>query len=289
MKITGLIHAIRIPFKIQAAPGKTLERFVYSYLILGKRIFLIDCGVASSRDVIFDYIRETGRDPLEISAAIITHAHPDHMGGASAIKEETGCGIICHEEDAAWIEDVDRQYMERPVPGFRSLVEGPVKVDLRVKDGDILKFDDGNTLRIIHTPGHSKGHISLVCEEDDALFCGDVIPVPASLPIYEDALASVRSIRKLMALSGLKALCPAWDEPLFGERIYSAMADGIGYIRQIHDLVTAEKAAAPYATATELAARVLRGLGLPVTPLPPIVVRSFESHLQLDTPALSGE
>jgi hydroxyacylglutathione hydrolase len=287
MQITENIHALKIPFTIHTGPGKTMERFVFSYLIYGRRICLIDCGVAGSKGVIFDYIRETGRDPMEIETAVVTHAHPDHMGGARSIKKETGCGIIAHEEDAPWVEDVERQFDERPVPGFRSLVEGPVGVDLKVRDGDILQFDDGTSLGIVHTPGHSRGHICLFHAGEGALFSGDAIPSAGSLPIYEDVSASVRSIKKLKALTAVRVLCPAWDEPRFGQAAYEAMDEGLRYLQHVHELVLAQKKAFPSWTATEIAAKVLGSLGLPDTSLPPIVVKSFESHLQsFDRPGL---
>jgi glyoxylase-like metal-dependent hydrolase (beta-lactamase superfamily II) len=45
----------------------------------GKKIYLIDSGVASSEQIIFDYIRQTGRNPDEISMIVLTHSHPDHI------------------------------------------------------------------------------------------------------------------------------------------------------------------------------------------------------------------
>ena len=85
MQITPSIHAIRHPFRIPVAPGITLDRFVYSYLIYGDTVTLIDTGVAGCETQIFEYIRSTGRDPSEIALIILTHSHPDHIGAAQAI------------------------------------------------------------------------------------------------------------------------------------------------------------------------------------------------------------
>ena len=86
MQITPAIHALRHPFKIPVAPGIAIDRFVYSYLLAGETITLIDTGVAGCENVIFDYIRSIGRDPREISLIILTHSHPDHIGAAKAIQ-----------------------------------------------------------------------------------------------------------------------------------------------------------------------------------------------------------
>jgi len=63
MQVSPHVHALRIPFQIPIAPGVSLERFVYAYLIYGKEICLIDTGVATAADLILGYLRETGRSP----------------------------------------------------------------------------------------------------------------------------------------------------------------------------------------------------------------------------------
>ncbi|WP_210409227.1 hypothetical protein [Methanococcoides sp. NM1] len=67
MQVTEHVHAIKIPFSLTSDSGIIIERFVYAYLIYGREICLVDCGVASSEKIIFDYMKKTGRDPQEIS------------------------------------------------------------------------------------------------------------------------------------------------------------------------------------------------------------------------------
>jgi hydroxyacylglutathione hydrolase len=122
MHITPQIHGLRLPFVVPVAPGIALDRFVYSYLIYGETITLIDTGVAGCEKTIFEYIRSTGRDPSEIALIIQTHSHPDHIGATKAIKDATGCSVAAHPAERAWIEDVECQNRERPVPGFATLV-----------------------------------------------------------------------------------------------------------------------------------------------------------------------
>ncbi len=75
LQITPIIHAIRHSFRIPIAPGITFDRFVYSYVIYGDTIVLIDTGVAGSENQIFEDIRSTGRNPSEIALIILTHSH----------------------------------------------------------------------------------------------------------------------------------------------------------------------------------------------------------------------
>jgi hydroxyacylglutathione hydrolase len=96
MQITPAIHALRHPFKIPVAPGIAIDRFVYSYLLVGETITLVDTGVAGCENIIFDYIRSIGRDPREISLIILTHSHPDHIGAARSVQEATGCSVMAH-------------------------------------------------------------------------------------------------------------------------------------------------------------------------------------------------
>lgn len=280
MQVTKHIHAIKIPFLIPVGPGASVERFVYTYLIYGKdKIYLIDTGVASSEDVIFDYVRKTGRNPDEISMIILTHSHPDHIGSAQTIKKETGCIVAAHPGEKSWIEDVEQQFRERPIPGFHSLVGGSVKINRILEEGDVLDPDDGLKLEVFHTPGHSKGSVSLRLQEDGALFTGDAIPLAGDIPIYEDALAAVKSIKKLQDLNGINVLLASWDDPREGDRVYRLMDEGLHYLQRIHETVARVAGNNFQPEPMELCRRVLGDLGLPEAAANPLVAKSFQANL----------
>ena len=57
MQITRHVHAIKIPFTLTGNSGERIERSVHSYLICGRDICLVDCGVAGSEKIIFDHLR----------------------------------------------------------------------------------------------------------------------------------------------------------------------------------------------------------------------------------------
>lgn len=281
MQITNHIHAIKLPFKLLVSEGKNLERFVYAFLIYGKQICLIDCGVSSSESIIFDYLKKTGRDPEEISRLVLTHSHPDHMGGAMEIKNGTGCQVCAHVDAKPWIEDIELQYRERPILNFHSLVEGPVRVDQELRDDDSLDLGEGITLKVIHTPGHSNGSISLVYDREGALFSGDAIPMAGAVPIYDEVFPSVRSIRRLREIKSLKCLFASWDKPRKEDHLYSLMDEGLSYFQTIHDMVRKVKDKVSSLDPINVTAMVLESLGLPKTALIPIVVRSIEAHLRI--------
>jgi hydroxyacylglutathione hydrolase len=281
MQVSESIHTLKIPFKLRVGPDKTVDRFVFAYLIFGDEICLIDSGVAGSEAVILDYIKNAGRDPREISRIIFTHSHPDHIGAGPALKKQTGCKLAAHIDAKPWIENVDEQYAQRPVGNFYDLVGGPVDIDLGLKDGDRVDLGGGRTLEIFHTPGHSKGSISLLFDKDRALFTGDAVPKPKTVPIYEDVAVSIESIKKLKQIKGLEILMASWDDPQLGAGVYPSMDAGLQWFQQIHEAVLTETAGSDAFDTDDLSARVLKRLGFPEIPLVPMVVTAISAHLKL--------
>jgi hydroxyacylglutathione hydrolase len=281
MQILPDIHALRHRFRIPIAPDIAFDRFVYSYIIYGRTITLIDTGVAGCERQIFDSILSTGRKPSEIALIILTHSHPDHIGAASAVREATGCRIAAHPSERAWIEDVKLQNRERPVPGFSMLVSGPVRVDLELLDNDSIELDEfrNQEMRVIHTPGHSPGSVSLFMPGSGLLFSGDAIPVPGDLPVYDDAIASVQSIKRLQELAGIRFLLSAWDEPKKGREAYRQMDRAKEYLHEIHKAVL-KNADAGYSDLMELARKTAENIGLPPQAISPLLARTIGANLR---------
>lgn len=259
----------------------TLNRFVYAYLIYDERICLIDSGVAGSSDVIFDYIQKTGRSPQELSTLVFTHAHPDHIGGALSIINKTGCKTAAHVNAKPWIEDINLQYRERPVPNFHGLVEGSVRIDRDLEDRDTIDPGGNRKLDVIHTPGHSRDSISLACEAEGVLYSGDLIPVPGEMPIYEDVTASLGSIRKLKGREGIRTLLSSWDEPRQGGEAYASMDRGIDFIRTLHAVVSKTVERILSSGPQEVTRAVIETLGLPPYAMNPIFIRTVEAHIKI--------
>jgi glyoxylase-like metal-dependent hydrolase (beta-lactamase superfamily II) len=288
MKITDHIHALKIPFQITDPSGRSLPRFVYVYMIYGREITLIDSGVASSAGIIPEYLRNTGRNPEEISLMIMTHGHPDHIGAAQAIKEISGCSVAAHGADRVWIENPDQQLKGRPVPGFYSLVKGSVRVDRILNEGDVLYLEPEMHLDVLHTPGHSPGSISLWMQEEGVLFSGDAITLAGEMPIYDDIKSSMASIQRLKAIEGINLLLSAWDEPRQGEDAYRIMDQGLDYLQRIHRSVIRAAERKGSDNQMEICSEAVRELGLPEMMANPLVCRSFLSSLTGEGKKLIG-
>lgn len=281
MQITPSIHAIRHSFRVPITPNSSIDRFVYSYLIYGETITLIDTGVAGGEVRIFEYIRSTGRNPSEIALIILTHSHPDHIGSARAIQRATGCSIAAHRAERAWIEDVDLQNRERPVPGFATFVGGPVQIDNELENGDAIEPDEtrAGEMQVFYTPGHSAGSISLFLHNEGALFSGDAIPVAGDLPVYDDAVLSVRSVKNLKAIRGIQVLLSAWDEPRRGDDAYRQMDLVLDYLRKVHEAVLIS-AGDGFPDLMELTGKAAAVLGLPPQAVTPLLARTFAANLR---------
>ncbi len=279
MQVTEHIHALRIPFKVPISPEKMIERDVYSYIVFGDNITLIDSGVTGAEAIIFDYIKKRGRDQNEISRVILTHSHPDHIGSVKKIKEVTLCKVEAHEGEKDWIEDTEKQFKERPVPGFYTLVGGAVTIDRLLAGGEIVDLGEEIKGEILHTPGHSRGSISLLCEKEKAMITGDALPLPNDLPIYEDMVASVNSIKRLKKLKNIEILLSSWEAPLHGrENIDRRIDDSLSYLRRIHEAVLKAKSKGKE-DLMDLCSSVVNEIGLPPFAVNPLVAKAFASNL----------
>ena len=205
MKITENVHRLRIDFQVT----DQVKRFVYIYLITGESCYLIDSGVAGSETIIEKYMQSIGRGLKEVRGIFLTHAHPDHIGSAAAVKELTGCHIYCSLKEQGWIQDIDLQFRERPIPNFYRLAGKSVQADQIVKDGDEICLEDGIKLEVMETDGHSKGDVSYLLNKK-VLFSGDALPTEDEFPIFVDVEKSIHTLQKIKE-KDFEICCPAWD------------------------------------------------------------------------------
>jgi hydroxyacylglutathione hydrolase len=275
---TEKIHPIKIFFGIPISPDKMVERSVYAYLIDGERLCLVDTGVAGAEKDISIALQKIDKKLSDVSIIILTHSHPDRIGAASLIQHKSGAQVYAHPYERTWIEDVDRQAKERPVPGFANLVAGSVVLDRLLVDRDVISLGEGLIFRVLHTPGHSSGSISLLSEEDGFLFSGDLIPQPDNMPIYEDVAALANSLVLIADIKNLTELYSSWNDPLFGRNAVDAILAGMRYLVKAHTAAMAVFSEYVDSEPMELCRRWIRKLGLPPFAANPLVLRSLLSH-----------
>ena len=279
MKITERIHALKHTFFIPLSPEQKLERFVYSFVIFGKKnVCLIDTGVADSENTIIDYIKQNGHSISDIKTLILTHSHPDHIGSARNIKEKSNCEVLAHEGEKDWIENVGKQFSDRPVPGFKSFVSKSVKIDKLIEDNDLIELEEGLSIKVIHTPGHSKGSLSLLIENEKILICADCLLLPGNLPIYENVIAAVNSINKLKKIENIQWLLSSWDNPVKGIEIKTKMSQSIAYFKAIHKYIARIEKVKELAP-LDLCKKIIGDMGLPSVAVNPLVAMAFQSNV----------
>lgn len=191
MEIVVGVHQLKIPF-----PGG-MERFTNAYVIEGsKGNILVDCGWDSS-EAVWAFREELRLERLsfdDINWIVVTHVHPDHFGLAAKLRELCGAEIVMHRSEASLIDsryvdyhqlarELEEMLVSNGVPPeeaarMREASEWaaqfvtPTHPDVVVEDGDTIS-NGTFQLEVLHTPGHSPGHICLYDARKRRLFCGD--------------------------------------------------------------------------------------------------------------------
>ncbi|GAA1321713.1 MBL fold metallo-hydrolase [Leucobacter albus] len=245
--------------------------FSYAFIAGGgsRAVHLIDAGLDTDEnwELLASALAGLGRRVEDIATVTITHLHFDHTGLANRIREAAGARVRMHVDEAAAIRaglqfsaglDVGDQLAEWGVPeGVRAeLYEvatsradfgSAVIVDDELADGDLIDLGE-HRARVIHTPGHTTGHVCLALDGEAAVFTGDHV-----LPVINPgiALGGRRAADPLGEYyASLDRLAPhATDEALPGHGFrFASLGSRCAEIRAHHEARTEQAAALLAAT-----------------------------------------
>ena len=155
-------------------------------------VTLVDAGMPGRGGRVEAALAELGLPPAAVRRIIVTHHHIDHVGAVPELVALTGAEVWAHRDDADVIDgSVPRQPLspelaqralaalppelrEAAAKSFEEMVNvPPARVDLRLAGGEVLDVLGG--VRILHTPGHTAGHLSLHLPGLKLLIAGDLL------------------------------------------------------------------------------------------------------------------
>jgi len=110
------------------------------------------------------------RHNLTVKAILITHAHPDHVGGAAKLKAATGAPVLMHPDDRWLLENVAMQ-----CAAFGFPAPPAVAMDAALKPGEDIRWGANLRARVLHTPGHTPGSSCVYLPDHKILFAGDTL------------------------------------------------------------------------------------------------------------------
>jgi len=159
---------------------------------------VIDSGCGHSMDIIMVNIKSCGVKSSAIDYLLLTHCHFDHTGGAAEFRSRTGCQIVAHELDAAYLEKGDNNVT---AASWYGSTINPFPVDRKFKKRVETIDLNGRIIEAIHIPGHSPGSVVYVVESDNQMVLfGQDVHGPLDDSLKSDGDAYQRSLHKLLDL-----------------------------------------------------------------------------------------
>lgn len=220
--------------------------FTNSYIVPGdKGYLLIDAGSPGKSRAFFHKLEENDISPQQISLIVVTHAHFDHVGSLFQIRERCNCPVAIHSNEAALLQEAKvvippgtkfinkqlskiawkNQHAVSRLFRFRAL-----QPDILVS-GEMSLEPYGFKARIIPTPGHTVGSLSIVTDIGEA-FTGDLMVnyYPFGLgpyfpPYGESTDVIFKSWKKLFEL-GVTTVCPAHGKPFNAKKLQNIIEKG---------------------------------------------------------------
>ena len=209
------------------------------YVIEADGCIMVDTGPPKSGKAIEKWLSEILINVKKVQLIICTHGHADHVGSALRVKNFTGARIVVHEKDRYMLENEELvwpsavstwghvvRYLCKPMASV--LRFSSFKADALIEDEGLSLEEYGIPGKIIHTPGHTPGSISVLLETGDA-FVGCMthnsfpFRLRPGLPIFAEDLPMLRESWKLLLDAGAKTIYPAHGEAFCSEEMLKVL------------------------------------------------------------------
>jgi hydroxyacylglutathione hydrolase len=194
------------------------------YLLRGERTILVDAGAWGGLPAFVSKMKTLNVDPKQIDLILLTHGHWDHITNLNDIRGMTGAKVAIHGQDQLMVEtgeppfpDGTTRYGDFMSWSAKKLLHphlAKVKVDMVLDDGGMSLAEYGIPGKVVYTPGHSMGHVSILLDSGDAIV-GDMamnswfLRLTPGLPVLADDInIVVQSWKKILPM-GIKRIYPA--------------------------------------------------------------------------------
>jgi glyoxylase-like metal-dependent hydrolase (beta-lactamase superfamily II) len=231
MKLATWIEALEVTGDLAGHRVMTFNPVLFND---GTSTLLVDTCMPWHFPMLQSAIESLGVELTKLQRIVITHQDIDHISNAGRLKELSGATVMAHPGDAPYIQG--EQHLMKLSPKFietmlsmipeaareaaKTVYNNPssVQVDHLVSDGEIIPIGAG--VQVIHTPGHTPGHISLYVPSEKLLIAGDALRVENGQLVgpnkghTPDMTQAMDSVRKLAKLNIDKVFC--YHGGLFG-------------------------------------------------------------------------
>jgi glyoxylase-like metal-dependent hydrolase (beta-lactamase superfamily II) len=210
------------------------------YVLKGDGVVAVDAGAPNKVGAFLAGLQRVSIRPEDVQLIVITHGHWDHIGSARDMKSATGASLAMHEREIAWFKESGTP-LSRGITLwgkafyaihriFMPLIDvPPAKVDMPLEDVGMSLSEFGIPGRILYTPGHSVGSVSVLLDGGEALV-GDLamnkfpLRLSPGLPIFADDPTAVIASWELLLDAGAKVVYPAHGKPFSADVIRQAIA-----------------------------------------------------------------
>jgi len=195
------------------------------YLVKQEGMVLVDTGFPNQKENFRRMMEDLSIAPKDISLILLTHGHWDHIGSAADLKKMTGGRVAINYREKFCVENALKELP--PGIGIWGMVMAvlmrimapmakfpPCRIDLTLDDEEFSLRPFGIRGKVLHTPGHSSGSMSLVLDSGDA-FVGDLamsglpMRIGPGLPSVGEDAATIRNSYRLLLDNGVRTIHPA--------------------------------------------------------------------------------